>query len=120
MNPATEYSGNPYLFAPPSTTVHQVKQINPATYLVGGQDFGAYPAPNSPLHIFSRNLTPDITGNPEGGHTLAEFIQIMRTGIDLITSIRPAPQIVRRRAIASPIRLMEVFCRSCRGLRSRA
>jgi hypothetical protein len=48
----------------------------------GGQDFGAYPAPNSPLHIFTRNLTPDITGNPEGGHTLSEFMQIMRTGID--------------------------------------
>lgn len=81
-SPATAYTGNPYLFAPPSLTVHQVKKVNPATYLAGGQDFGPYPAPNSPLHIVTRNLTPDITGKPEGGHSLPEFIQIMRTGID--------------------------------------
>jgi hypothetical protein len=35
------------------------------------------------LHIVSRNLTPDKSGLPEGGHTLAEFIQIMRTGVDM-------------------------------------
>jgi hypothetical protein len=87
--PATEYIGNPALFAPPSLTVHQVKKTNPATYLGGGRDFGPFPAPNSPLHIFSRNLTPDITGKPEGGHSLAEFMQIMRTGKDFDTSVHP-------------------------------
>jgi hypothetical protein len=83
-SPATEYTstGNPYLFAPPSLTVHQTKKVNPATYLGGGQDFGPYPAPNSPLHIFSRNLTPDITGKAAGGHSLSEFVTIMRTGKD--------------------------------------
>ena len=81
-NPGTAYRGNPNLFAPPSTTAHQVKKVNPATYLAGGQDFGPFPAPNSPLHIVTRNLTPDDTGMPEGGHTLTEFKQIMRTGID--------------------------------------
>ena len=83
-NPGTEYTatGNPYLFAPPSTTVHMIKQVNPATYLGGGQDFGPYPFPGSPLHIYSRNLTPDNTGKPEGGHSLSDFMQIMRTGKD--------------------------------------
>ena len=32
---------------------------------------------------YFRNRTPDKTGLPEGGTTLAEFFQIMRTGIDL-------------------------------------
>lgn len=82
MGPATEYAGNPYLFMPPSMTLHMTEKVNPATYLGGGRDFGPYPAPNSPLHIFSRNLTPDATGKPEGGHSLPEFMQIMRTGID--------------------------------------
>jgi hypothetical protein len=81
-SPATEYTGNPVLFAPPSLTVHQMKKVNPATYLGGGQDFGAYPAPNSPLHIFSRNLTPDNTGRPEGGNTFSQFLHIIRTGKD--------------------------------------
>jgi hypothetical protein len=80
--PATEYLGNPYQFAPPSMTVHQTKKINPATFLGGGRDFGAFPAPTSPLHIFSRNLTPDSTGKAEGGHSYSDFVQIMRTGID--------------------------------------
>src|SRR5258708_2356226 len=34
-------------------------------------------------HLFSRNLTPDKTGLPEGGRTFAEFLQIFRTGVDL-------------------------------------
>jgi hypothetical protein len=67
--------GNPYFGQP--------KKINPATYLGGGRDFGPV-VPGSPsAHIVSRNLTPDKTGLPEGGHTLAEFTQILRTGVDL-------------------------------------
>jgi len=75
--PATEFvrGGNPYMGQP--------EQINTATYLGGGRDFGAFPAPTSPLHIISRNLTPDKTGMPEGGRTFAEFEQILRTGADL-------------------------------------
>ena len=42
--------------------------------LFGGAGFG----PN----IISRNLTPDHTGLPEGGHDLESFIKIMRTGHD--------------------------------------
>jgi len=80
--PSTEFIGNPALFQPPSHTAHQVKQINPATFLGGGRDFGAFPAPTSPLHIYSRNLTPDVTGMAEGGHSYSDFVQIMRTGID--------------------------------------
>src|SRR6202140_1989955 len=73
--PATEFlpGGNPYFGQP--------EKINPATYLGGGRDFGPYPAPDSP-DIISRNLTPDKTGRPEGGHTFAEFLQIIRTGKD--------------------------------------
>ena len=65
--------GNPYFGQP--------KIINPATYLGGGRDFGPF-VPGS-AHIISRNLTPDKTGRPEGGHTFDEFLQIMRTGVDL-------------------------------------
>lgn len=82
LSPATEYTGNPFLFEPPSQTVHQTKKVNPATYLGGGQDFGPYPAPNSPLHIYTRNLTPDKTGMPEGGHSLSDFLVIMKAGKD--------------------------------------
>jgi hypothetical protein len=74
--PATEFlpGGNPYFGQP--------EKINPATYLGGSRDFGPFPAPNSPLHIITRNLTPDRTGMPEGGHTFAEFVEIIRTGKD--------------------------------------
>jgi hypothetical protein len=65
--------GNPYFGQP--------KIINPAMYLGGGRDFGALVAGSA--HIISRNLTPDKTGLPEGGHTFSEFVQIMRTGVDL-------------------------------------
>src|SRR5579864_1442063 len=74
--PKTEFAlgGNPYF--------GQTEKINPATYLGGGRDFGQLAGPNSP-HIISRNLTPDRTGLPEGGHTFAEFVQIIRTGVDM-------------------------------------
>jgi len=76
--PQTEYApgGNPY--------AGQHATVNPATYLGGGRDFGAFPDPNGPFpHIISRNLTPDASGMPEGGNTLQQFVQIIRTGIDL-------------------------------------
>ena len=88
--PATEFIGNPALFAPPSHTAHQVKQINPATFLGGGRDFGGFPTPTSPLHIYSRNLTPDVTGKAEGGHSYSDFVQIMRTGKDYDVEVHPA------------------------------
>jgi hypothetical protein len=75
-------SGNPYLLPPPLGPYLGRPVINQATYLGGGRDFGAFPAEPFP-HIISRNLTPDKTGRPEGGHTLSEFIQIMRTGVDM-------------------------------------
>src|SRR3569833_348115 len=80
--PQTEFTadGNPYLFAPPSQTMHMPKIVNPATYLGGGRDFGPYPAPTSPLHIYSRNLPPDITGKP-GGLSLYEFKVILEMGL---------------------------------------
>ncbi len=74
--PMTEYLNghNPYF-------LHQKKQLNPATYLGGGRDFGAL-IPNS-AHIISRNLTHDWTGRPEGGNTFHQFKLIIRTGVDL-------------------------------------
>lgn len=75
--PATEYAmgGNPYF--------GQAAKVNPATYLGGGRDFGPFPGPGPFPHIVSRNLTPDKTGLPEGGHTFEEFRQILRTGVDM-------------------------------------
>ena len=73
--PPTEFSrgGNPYFGQQP-------EKINPATYLGGGRHFQI--APGFP-DIVSRNLTPDKTGMPEGGRSFAEFVQIIRTGVDL-------------------------------------
>lgn len=78
--PQTEFTpnGNPYLLPP---VFSGTKQVNPATYLGGGNDFGPL-VPGSP-DIVSRNLTPDKTGLPEGGHTFAQFHQIIRTGVDM-------------------------------------
>ena len=73
--PATEYApgGNPYFGQP--------AKVNQATYLGGGQNFGAL-IPGS-YQVISRNLTPDRTGLPEGGHTLDQFLKIMHTGVDM-------------------------------------
>jgi hypothetical protein len=75
-DPATQYApgGNPYFGQP--------TKVNPATYLAGGQDFGPFPGPDSPLHIISRNLTPDKSGRAEGGNTFEQFRQIIRFGTD--------------------------------------
>jgi hypothetical protein len=76
--PPTEFAkgGNPYFLSPPFTGE---KQLNLATYLGGGRDFG----PNGSVqHLYSRNLTPDKTGLPAGGHTYEEFVEIMRRGTD--------------------------------------
>src|SRR5260370_30161274 len=72
--PPTEFArgGNPYFGQP--------TKINSATYLGGGRHFQI--APGFP-DIVSRNLTPDKTGLPEGGRSFSEFVQIMRTGVDL-------------------------------------
>ena len=56
--PATEYvvpTGNPYLLSPPFTGK---QQINPATYLGGGRDFGPFPGPPFPSipHLYSQEL----------------------------------------------------------------
>jgi hypothetical protein len=77
--------------------------INPATYFGGGRDFGAI-APGA-AHIISRNLTPDKTGLPVGGHTFAEFVQIMRTGVDM-DNLHPTcpPGIVNTSCIPAPFR----------------
>jgi len=84
-------------------------KVDPTTYLAGGADFGpaepfipgVYPPPEYGSYvgpdIFARNLTPDKTGRPEGGHTLAEFKQILKLGIDFdrahptCTSAKPTP-----------------------------
>jgi hypothetical protein len=89
--------GNPYF--------GQRTKTDPTTYLAGGTDFfsavppsaavGGFPPGSQPPSyppaeyggyvgpdIITRNLTPDKNGRPEGGHTLAEFKEIMRTGVD--------------------------------------
>jgi len=73
----------------------QKKKTDPTTYMAGGADFGpavfpipgVYPPEESGSYvgpdIISRNLTPDKTGRAEGGRTLAQFMEILRTGHDL-------------------------------------
>lgn len=77
--PTTEFApgGNPYFRIPPFSGQ---KKINTATYLGGGRDFG--PVGSVP-HLYSRNLTPDKTGLPEGGRSYEQFVEIMRHGTDL-------------------------------------
>jgi len=72
--------GNPYF--------NQPTKIDPTVYLNGGAQFYTVGTPTGPLGyagpvIVSRNLTPNSAGLAEGGRTLAQFMQIMRTGIDL-------------------------------------
>lgn len=81
----------------------QPKVINPATYLGGGRDFG--PVVPGSADIISRNLTPDKTGLPEGGRTFAEFVQIMRTGVDLDSLHPTCPTgVVNTGCIPAPFR----------------
>jgi hypothetical protein len=82
LNPAVEYTptGNPFLLSPPFAGK---MTVDPTHYLAGGQDLGPFPGgPGSIEHLYTRNLTPDNTGRPEGGHTFAEFVEIMRHGTD--------------------------------------
>jgi hypothetical protein len=75
-------NGPPTQFAPGGNPFFgQPKKTNPTTYLGGGRVFA--PLVPGSASIVSRNLTPDKTGLAEGGHTLAEFTQILRTGVDL-------------------------------------
>jgi hypothetical protein len=76
-SPGVEFApgGNPYFKGSPPTVVNQ------SGYLGGGRNFGAL-VPGTP-EIVSRNLTPDRTGRPVGGLTLAQFEDILRTGEDL-------------------------------------
>jgi len=72
--PPTEFVVNPYFRGN-----NGAKQVNPATYLAGGRDFGPFA---NLAHLYSRNLTPDATGRPEGGRSFARFVATMRQGID--------------------------------------
>jgi hypothetical protein len=76
-DPSVEYTatGNPYFKGNPA------KVINQSVYLGGGRNFGSL-VPGTP-QIVSRNLTPDKSGLPIGGRSFAEFVQIIRTGVDL-------------------------------------
>ena len=83
-DPRTTFAltGNPYFLSgttPPSFS--GTKRINANSYLGGNQDFGSFGV-GPKAEIISRNLTPDKTGLPVGGMTLADFTQVLRTGID--------------------------------------
>ncbi|MFL6463389.1 MAG: cytochrome C [Bryobacteraceae bacterium] len=75
----TSDQANPYLPGH-NPYLGESELIDPDKYLVGGSEFipahGDFPA------IVSRNLRPEANGLP-AGRTLAEFREILRTGIDL-------------------------------------
>lgn len=90
--------GNPYFGQP--------QKIDPTAYLDGGADFGPVGTPTGPLmyggpDIIARNLTPNYTGMAEGGHTLSQFKQIIRTGIDF-DGIHPTCSTAQLAIINSP------------------
>jgi hypothetical protein len=57
------------------------EQINLDGYLAGGAEFGPF---------ISRNITPDAAGNP-AGLTFAQFLSVLRTGVDLHDAELPTP-----------------------------
>jgi hypothetical protein len=94
----------------------QAKKTDPTTYLAGGTDFGPALPPGFYAagygnylgpDIVSRNLTPDKTGMPEGGHTFEQFKQIFRTGVDLDhlhpSCITPSPVPTPPNCIPPPV-----------------
>ena len=83
IGPEFSPGGDPY------SNQHPTK-VNPAAYLGGGTNFAVFP--NGAV-IQSRNLTPDKTGRPEGGHTFEEFKTILRTGKDFDHIHPPCPTI---------------------------
>jgi hypothetical protein len=89
-----EYLNDPGFFGTQGAGV-----VNPAAYLGGGVYFATFPGG---ANIFTRNLTPDITGKPEGGHTLAEFMNIMRTGHDYDRAHPPCPDTGAEGCILGP------------------
>lgn len=64
--------------------------VNKDAYLGGGRTFAVFPLG---AVIQSRNLTPDKTGRPEGGHTFQEFLTIFRTGKDFDGIHPPCPKV---------------------------
>ena len=93
--------GNPYF--------GQKTVVDPTVYLSGGTNFGPVGTPTGPLgyagpNIITRNLTPDNTGRPEGGHTLAEFKEMLRNGTDFdhIHPICTAAQLAQIEATTDP------------------
>lgn len=97
---------NPYF-------IGQKAKVDPTNYLEGGMDFGPVGGPTPGYgdyvgpDIIARNLTPDKTGRAEGGHTLAEFMQIMRTGTDFDhlhpTCTSPTPTPTPANCIPAPV-----------------
>ncbi|MBZ5621346.1 MAG: hypothetical protein LAQ69_21850 [Acidobacteriia bacterium] len=84
----------------------QPKMVNAKGYLGGGSPFGPFPGQGiggvGPLIIYSRNLTPDASGLPEGGHTFQEFLTIFRTGHDFDLAHPACPTLGAAGCIASP------------------
>ena len=102
---------NPYFLG------QKPKKTDPTQYLAGGAPFGAalpfnvgpgtaYGTYLGPT-IVARNLTPDKNGLPEGGHTLAQFMKILRTGVDMdyihTSCTSPGPPPVPANCIPPPV-----------------
>ena len=81
-------TGNPFLILAPKGPFTGKIKIDPQYYLAGGQDFGPLcpgvggTVPGCAPDLVTRNLTPDFTGRPEGGHSLSEFLNIIQDGTD--------------------------------------
>jgi len=90
--------GNPFFGQPAS--------INKKGYLAGGETFGPFPGEGiggaGPLLVFSRNLTPDVTGLPVGGTSLDDFFTIIRTGHDFDGAHPACPVLGVEGCIISP------------------
>ena len=84
----------------------QPKMVNKKGYLGGGAKFGPFPGQGpggvGPLVIYSRNLTPDKSGLPEGGTSFADFLTLIRAGHDFDNAHPACPTLGVEGCIASP------------------
>jgi hypothetical protein len=84
--------GNPFKGEPPL--------VNANGYLAGGVPFGPF---------ISRNITPCQDGKP-AGLTLEEFVQVMRTGVDLKDDLLPPGDTRLLQVMPWPVYGLMTFC----------
>jgi len=108
--PATEYAPEVTLILRETRRRSLIKM-----FILGADEISARSFPYA--RIVSRNLTPDKTGLPVGGRTFYQFLEIMRTGVDLDHLHPNCESDVTMSTTCFPriSRSMETCCKLCHG-----